>query len=259
MRYRARVTPLKEGRRQDKEARREYTHAVSVDQAGRFLGFRFPYPKYLVTDIVVDPEKEMSQKEIEEKWFKALADIKIEYPYPMYNRLDWKRILKKRGVIKPKEIERLDIESAKEDAEREREEAEIEQENKEGSRKVAFSMPEGMMEAQEVRLLLNKIRAAEVPEKEQGEWDAWSKLLDSAVEEIVKNASNCNLRYVLQTGMGEMTEIAERMHKESKDFPQNASIGLNLTDLEDETIEAVINSLASKCSCANITERKENY
>jgi hypothetical protein len=57
IRYRAKVIPLREGRRQEKEARWEYTHAASPAQAHHFLMRRFPYPKYFVEEPVPDPER----------------------------------------------------------------------------------------------------------------------------------------------------------------------------------------------------------
>lgn len=55
MRYRARVIPLKEGHRQEDKASWEYTDAVSITQAGRFLRIQFPYPKYIVEEPIIDP------------------------------------------------------------------------------------------------------------------------------------------------------------------------------------------------------------
>jgi len=58
MRYRAKVTPLKEGRKQVNAAKFEYTYAYSLEQGRRNLMMRFPYPRYLVENLVTDPEPE---------------------------------------------------------------------------------------------------------------------------------------------------------------------------------------------------------
>jgi len=57
-RFRAKVIPLREGRRQEKEARWEYTHAASIAQAHHYLMKRFPYPRYFVEGPMPDPERE---------------------------------------------------------------------------------------------------------------------------------------------------------------------------------------------------------
>ncbi len=57
------------------------------------------------------------------EYLKALEELKKEYPYPMYSRADWDRILKERGLY-PKEYEKLDKEGEEEDRQREREEKE---------------------------------------------------------------------------------------------------------------------------------------
>lgn len=56
MRYRAKAYPLYEGHKQIEKAFPVYTDARSVNQAGRFFGMRYPYPKYLVEDIMPDPK-----------------------------------------------------------------------------------------------------------------------------------------------------------------------------------------------------------
>ena len=61
MRFRGTVTPLYEGHRQPAKARPEYSFAASVEQAGRFLRVRYPYPKYLVENVVPDPEEEAAK------------------------------------------------------------------------------------------------------------------------------------------------------------------------------------------------------
>jgi len=58
-----------------------------------------------------------------ETWQNAKKAIKVEYPYPMYNSHDQEKILKQRGFKYPKEFQKLDIESAKEDKQREAEES----------------------------------------------------------------------------------------------------------------------------------------
>ena len=58
-----------------------------------------------------------------ETWQNAMKAIKVEYPYPMYNSHDQEKILKQRGFKYPKEFQKLDIESAKEDKQREAEES----------------------------------------------------------------------------------------------------------------------------------------
>jgi hypothetical protein len=63
------------------------------------------------------PDKDM------ETWQNAMKAIKVEYPYPMYNSYDQEKILKQRGFKYPKEFQKLDIESAKEDKQREAEES----------------------------------------------------------------------------------------------------------------------------------------
>jgi len=69
-RYRARIIPLREGRRQEGKAFWDYTHAASINQASRFLGFRYPYPQYIVEQPVLDVSEttqyrpEVSQPEI---------------------------------------------------------------------------------------------------------------------------------------------------------------------------------------------------
>ena len=63
------------------------------------------------------PDKDM------ETWQNAMKAIKVEYPYPMYNSHDQEKILKQRGFKYPKEFQKLDIESAKEDKQREAEES----------------------------------------------------------------------------------------------------------------------------------------
>jgi len=57
MRYRARVIPLREGRKQEDKATFEYTDAASIAQAGRFLRQRYPYPEYVVEEPVEDPRE----------------------------------------------------------------------------------------------------------------------------------------------------------------------------------------------------------
>jgi predicted RNA-binding Zn-ribbon protein involved in translation (DUF1610 family) len=57
MKYRATIVPLYEGHRQVAKTRTEYTNAASESQAGRFLRIRYPYPKFLVENIVADEGK----------------------------------------------------------------------------------------------------------------------------------------------------------------------------------------------------------
>ena len=72
MRYRARVIPLFEGRRQENKATWEYTDAVSVAQAGRFLRIRFPYPEYVVEEPVLD----LRQASHEERMARQAAQLR---------------------------------------------------------------------------------------------------------------------------------------------------------------------------------------
>ncbi len=54
LRYRSKVSPLINGRRQVNVWEWHYTWAYSVNQAWRNFGIRFPYPKYVVETPVVD-------------------------------------------------------------------------------------------------------------------------------------------------------------------------------------------------------------
>lgn len=58
MYYRATITPLVEYRRQVGKEVTRYTNAPSEAQAGRFLRIRYPYPKYVVENVVPDPREE---------------------------------------------------------------------------------------------------------------------------------------------------------------------------------------------------------
>ncbi len=118
-------------------------------------------------------------------------------------------------------------------------------------------MDNPMMAYRDVRLGLNKIRAAEVPKAEMGSWEGWSKILDQTVEQIIANSANCNLRYVLQTGIGELNEVTEHINHMSKHYDNRTVISLDLTNLEDDVVEAVLDSL-TKCECASLTQPKEN-
>jgi len=56
-RYRAKVYPLYAGRKRVDDWSWEYTKAYSVNQAFRNFGMRYPYPHYIVVELVVDPDK----------------------------------------------------------------------------------------------------------------------------------------------------------------------------------------------------------
>lgn len=58
MYYRATVTPLIECHRQVGKEVFRYTNATSEAQAGRYLRIRYPYPQYLVENVVPDPREE---------------------------------------------------------------------------------------------------------------------------------------------------------------------------------------------------------
>ena len=77
MRYRARVIPLREGRRQEDKATWEYTDAGSIAQAGRFLRQRYPYPEYVVEEPVEDPRSKPEASPVEY----MVDDIKVILRY----------------------------------------------------------------------------------------------------------------------------------------------------------------------------------
>ncbi len=56
IRYRAKVTPLREGHKQLKGAKWQYASATSINGALHFLMRRYPYPMYIVDTPIPDPE-----------------------------------------------------------------------------------------------------------------------------------------------------------------------------------------------------------
>ncbi len=55
IRYRAKVTPLREGHKQLNQAKWQYASATSVSGALHFLMRRYPYPKFIVDTPIPDP------------------------------------------------------------------------------------------------------------------------------------------------------------------------------------------------------------
>lgn len=62
MRYRATIYPLYEGHRQPSKRMTEYRHAASLEHAGRFFRRAFPYPEYVVEDVMEDPISETEKR-----------------------------------------------------------------------------------------------------------------------------------------------------------------------------------------------------
>lgn len=76
-RYRAKVIPLIEGKRQP-DWSWEYTHAASIAQASHNLMQRYPYPNYFVEEPIEDPIDLRQQKQLED--FNAMKEA-----YPKSN------------------------------------------------------------------------------------------------------------------------------------------------------------------------------
>lgn len=87
MRYRARIIPLREGHRQEDEARWEYTYAQSLAQASRFLRQR--YPEYVVEEPIADP-REAGMYVVTNRYIKGSAkEIKASTPEEACVKAGW--------------------------------------------------------------------------------------------------------------------------------------------------------------------------
>lgn len=110
-------------------------------------------------------------------------------------------------------------------------------------------MENPMMEHKDLRLQLNKVRAADVPQRDQIKWEGYSHLLTGAIEDTMGAANNCNLKGIIRDNLPQVQEWLTILDGTAKEYADAANIRLNIENLNDDLVEAIVSTLNLKCGC----------